>query len=210
MPEDDRKLSRRVRAMALARVGMVVVLAAAVRPLGAQTFIDPASAHFSRFDAEAGLSQSSVQALAEDSEGRIWIGTLNGLNRFDGRRNTVFLPRGETDGELADNYVAALLADRDGGMWVGTLDGVSLWDPSQQRFRNFRHDPAQPDGLPASLTLALHRDARGTVWAGTERGLARWDPAQQRFRRWPPALEPGAGLPDARVTALASTADGQL
>lgn len=176
----------------------------------AAAFIDPAAARFQRLDAEEGLSQSSIQALAQDSEGRIWIGTLNGLNRFDGYENHVFRPRGEGDGEVADNYITSLLAEAHGQMWVGTLEGISRWEPERERFRNFRIDPQKPEGLLSNMILALHRDAAGRLWAGTERGLARWDPVGDRFLHWPPGGDPAAGLPDPRVTAIASAADGRL
>ncbi|MCK7593156.1 sensor histidine kinase [Pseudomarimonas salicorniae] len=170
----------------------------------AETFVDPAAARFQRLDAERGLSQSSVLALAQDSERRIWIGTLNGLNQFDGYRNRVFSPRGEGSGEIADNYITSLLPDEEGRMWVGTLEGISRWEPQDQSFVTFRVDPSRPEGLRSNLTLALHRDREGRLWAGTEAGLARWNPEADRFEHWPPGGDPAAGLPDARITSITS------
>lgn len=179
-------------------------------PAGAVPFIDPAAARFQRLDAESGLSQSSVLALARDTEQRMWIGTLNGLNRFDGYDNLVFRPRGEGDGEVADNFITSLLAAEDGRMWVGTLEGISRWEPAVERFKTFRAVHAQPDGMLSNLVQALHRDAAGRVWAGTERGLALWDPVADRFLHWPAGGDPTAGLPDPRITAITSDADGTL
>ncbi len=171
------------------------------------SFVDPAAARFQRLDATGGLSQSSVLATAQDSEGRIWVGTLNGLNRFDGHDNVVFRPRGGQDGEVADNFITSLLPGSDGRMWVGTLEGISRWEPDEGRFHTYRSDPEQPDGLRSNLTLALHRDAAGRLWAGTEQGLALWDPKADRFRSWPPGPEPTAGLPDPRITGITSHGD---
>ena len=173
-------------------------------------FVDPAAARFQRLDAERGLSQSSVLALAQDSERRIWVGTLNGLNRFDGYDNRVFRPRGGEPGEVADNFITSLLAGEEGRMWVGTLEGISRWEPAQERFATFRVDPAHPEGLLSHLTLALHRDTEGRLWAGTEQGLALWNAQRDRFEHWPPGGDPAAGLPDSRITSIASTDDGGL
>jgi signal transduction histidine kinase/ligand-binding sensor domain-containing protein len=175
-----------------------------------RSFIDPGAARFQRLDAERGLSQSSVQAVAQDSERRIWIGTLNGLNRFDGHDNTVFTPRGEGDGEIADNYITALLPGAGGRMWIGTLEGISRWEPTEGRFRTFRSSAEAPEGLLSNLVISLHQDGSGRIWAGTERGLARWDAQHERFLHWPAGGRPEAGLPDPRVTAIASSGDGTL
>lgn len=187
--------------LALAACCLLSCVAASAR------FVDPAAARFQRLDAEGGLSQSSVMAVAQDSEGRIWIGTLNGLNRFDGNDNTVFRPRGGQADEVADNFITSLLPGRDGRMWIGTLEGISRWEPDEDRFYTYRRDPQQPDGLQSNLTLALHRDAAGRLWAGTERGVALWDPEADRFRSWPPGGDPAAGLPDPRVTGITTFGD---
>lgn len=172
-------------------------------------FVDPAAARFQRLDAERGLSQSSVLALAQDTEGRIWIGTLSGLNRFDGHENTVFRPRGGVEGEVINNFITALLPESEGRMWVATLEGISLWEPEAARFRNFVVDPQRPEGPLSNLTLALHRDASGQLWAGTELGLIRWDAERERFLHWPSGRA-GSGLPDPRITAIATGRNGVI
>jgi signal transduction histidine kinase/ligand-binding sensor domain-containing protein len=168
--------------------------------------LDAESARFQRLETADGLSQSTVMALAQDRDGRLWIGTQSGLNRFDGYATTVFRPDGSDPRALADNFVTALLADGESGVWVATLDGISRFDARLGYFQTFRHAADDPDGLPAAAVLSLHRDHGGTLWAGTERGLARWEPQAQRFRRW----SGNSLLSDPRVQGIASDALGRL
>src|SRR5262247_3504497 len=75
-----------------------------------------------RFDiwtaADSGLPQNTVRALLQSRDGYLWVGTLDGLARFDGVRFTVF-NRGNSPG-LPSNRITALYEDSAGGLWVGT------------------------------------------------------------------------------------------
>ena len=111
-----------------------------------------------------GLPQSSVEAIAQTADGYLWLGTQEGLARFDGVRITVF-DKSNTRA-LRHNRVTALLSDREGGLWVGTEGGgiARLSD---------REWSVASAGLPNSRVRCLAEDAGGTVWAGTDEGLAR-------------------------------------
>lgn len=177
--------------------------------------VDPASVRFRRLDQAEGLSQSSVLALAQDRHGFVWMGTQDGLNRFDGFDIRVFRPqRGRADA-LSNNWVGALALDHEGQLWVGTQAGLNRFDAASERFTIYRHDPQDPGSIAGDSVHALHVDDEGRLWVGGNGGLAAWSPAQQRFERIPlppPPAQP-ASMPrveDARVRALASGADGSL
>lgn len=74
---------------------------------------------------ESGLPQISGKAIAKDRDGLIWVGTENGLARFDGTRFDVFTPG--TTPQLAASWITQLLVDRDGRVWVGTLRNVAVF-----------------------------------------------------------------------------------
>src|SRR5262249_3344815 len=111
---------------------------------------------------EEGLPQSSVNALAQTADGYLWVGTYDGLARFDGARFEVLRPS-NTPG-LQNAAVRALLVDPEGRLWVGTGGGgVSLRDGGA-----FAH----LSGTTGWLVRALARDHSGSIWAGTSnRGL---------------------------------------
>ncbi|MCB0834847.1 MAG: hypothetical protein KDC45_15365, partial [Bacteroidetes bacterium] len=76
--------------------------------------------HFDNILPEAGLSQSTVGCLLQDRYGFVWIGTQDGLNRYDGYRFLIYKSRKGDSASLADNSINALLEDAGGRLWIGT------------------------------------------------------------------------------------------
>ena len=109
------------------------------------------------------LPQNSVIALAQSREGYLWLGTLNGLARFDGRQFTVF-DESNTP-ELASGRIVFLFADRYGGLWVGTETAGSVL------IKNGVVTPLEIGGrgLAARLVSACEQ-ANGVVWLCTANG----------------------------------------
>jgi signal transduction histidine kinase/ligand-binding sensor domain-containing protein len=114
---------------------------------------------------------SSIAAVAQTSDGYLWIGSASGLFRFDGLRFVrVDLPR---DDRLSSVQVWSLFAPASGGLWIGfTFGGVAfLKDGKMTAY-------AERDGLPPGSVKAFALDPGGTLWAGTTSGLARLDGSQ--------------------------------
>ncbi|MCK7595184.1 two-component regulator propeller domain-containing protein [Pseudomarimonas salicorniae] len=121
-----------------------------------------------RVDSSLGLSQDSALSLAQDPRGYLWIGTQDGLNRWDGREMRVFRTDGRP-GSIGSNWISSLLVDAGGRLWVGTSAGLFVHDATTETFL-----PADLD-LPSDrhvYDLALARD--GEVWTGSSAGLERW------------------------------------
>jgi PAS domain S-box-containing protein len=114
---------------------------------------------------ENGLPQDAVQTITQTRDGYLWLGTEEGLVRFDGARFRVF-NRHNTPA-LKDSYVRVLFADPDGALWIGTRSG------GLSRFLNgnFRTFGVQ-DGLGHGAVKAIARDGRGNLWVGTNAGLS--------------------------------------
>ena len=120
---------------------------------------------------EDGLPQNSVMAIVQTRDGYIWLGTANGLARFDGVRFKRF---GLAEG-LSSLQVRVLLEDREGGLWVGTAKGLS-------RYRNGQFTSwTARDGLAGDMIMALAQDREGAIWIGTSTGSSRWH--RGRFER---------------------------
>ena len=115
---------------------------------------------------EQGLPQNSVNALVQDHDGYLWIGTYGGLARFDGEHFKLF---GAADlpglGSLA---ITALYESRSGVLWVGTSGGLARLDHSVPTIYTER------DGLPSLFIHSVRGDAEGNVWVNTSGGLARF------------------------------------
>lgn len=127
---------------------------------------------FVRLSTGQGLSQSTAQCLAQDAQGFIWVGTQDGLNRYDGYTFRVFRTDPSQPSSLSDNYITALCADRS-GLWVGTQHGLNRYDPARETFTRFQPRAGDEAGLAHDRITALHCDARGVLWIGTPRGLHR-------------------------------------
>jgi diguanylate cyclase (GGDEF)-like protein len=116
---------------------------------------------------DQGLPQNTVTAILQSRDGYIWLGTEEGLARFDGVRFAVF-DRRRTPG-FSDNYVSALLEDRSGSLWIGTRQGGLL------RLSGGVFTPlTRKEGLPHNFVRCLAEDRAGRVWVGTDAGLAVW------------------------------------
>ena len=139
-----------------------------------------------------GLPQSSAEALAQTRDGYLWIGTQEGLARFDGVRFVVF-DKGSVP-EMRHNRVLALLEDRRGRLWFGT-EGGGLTVLQGGRFRTF----GQADGLASDIVRALAEDPEGVLWIGTDAGLQSRD--ERSFGTWGPS----DGVPSGAVRALVQT-----
>ncbi len=121
------------------------------------------------------LSNNFILSLHEDSEGILWIGTIDGgLCRFDPTDRRFITYRtdaaGQDSGTISNDNVNAILDDGPGTLWVGTIVGLNLMDVSTGRFVRFLPDPARPGSLPNPFIRSLHRDQKGDLWVGTNGG----------------------------------------
>ncbi len=117
---------------------------------------------------------SMLRAMAQTSDGYLWLGGTSGVVRFDGVRFEQYLP--QSGGDLPRAVVNHLLALPDGKLWIGWSGaGVSLLENG--RVTNYN----ESSGLPDRVVVSLVQDQDGSVWASTLGGLARFD-----GRRWEP------------------------
>lgn len=85
------------------------------------------------FGVPEGLSQSTVTSIVQDHDGYIWIGTFNGLNRFDGKNFKHFYAN-DTKTNLPSSFIRSLLVDKQGVLYVGTNSGLVVYDKLQESF----------------------------------------------------------------------------
>lgn len=146
--------------------------------------LPPDRLSFKIYGADHGLGNQSPWALAQDGTGFIWVGTEDGLYRFDGQRFRVFgLKQG-----LPSAFVDNLHVDRQGILWVGTYNG--LCRPQDDQFQVVGGD----SGLPGKQITALKDGPDGQLWVGMNEGL---------FQRLPQGrFQPVPGWVGGAVTAM--------
>lgn len=149
------------------------------------TLSNPKKLRFERISVDNGLSESGVLCLIQDSQGFLWIGTYDGLNRYDGYEFLVYRPDPHDPHSMSDTGIRALHEDRSGRIWVGTSDGgVNVFDKMTGRFQRYQATPGNPEGLSDNQVRAILEDHRGIVWVGTQNGLNAFDPRTRKFRHY--------------------------
>ncbi len=117
---------------------------------------------------EQGLPQNSLQAIIQSRQGYLWLGTQEGIARFDGVRFHVF-DKNRIDA-LKDNYIMCLYEDGNGALWAGTRGGgLTCIHLQEEKYVNY----STADGLGSDFVYAINMDREGTMWIGTTGGLSR-------------------------------------
>lgn len=126
---------------------------------------------------EEGLSQSNVRCILQDKTGFLWIGTQDGLNRYDGYSFRVFKNIPNDSNSLSDNMITCLLEDKKGFLWIGTLDGLNKYDPRTGKFTHYFSKKGEAPQLHGKSILSLAEDSSGNIWIGTHlAGLSEFNP----------------------------------
>lgn len=163
---------------------------------------------FRLLDIKDGLPSLSVNAIAQDRTGYLWVGTKDGLARFDGGSFKVFRHIPGDPQSMPSNFVQTVHVDGNDRLWVGIEGfGVYRFDSAKETFKRLDLMPANPD-TPVDV-WAIASDPRGSVWFGSfGQGLFRLKPDGRVSQYLPGSGEPG--LPDENVLSLAHDRKGQL
>ncbi len=123
-----------------------------------------------RFSLEEGLSQVTIQAIAQDRLGFLWFGTADGLNRFDGYRFKVFKVDRDNPCSLPSNNIYSLFTDSDGVLWVGARGGgLSYYDEDTGCFQ--KSYLGGEDGGRNQWIFSVVEDENRGLWVGSDVGL---------------------------------------
>ncbi|HET7434650.1 MAG TPA: two-component regulator propeller domain-containing protein [Thermoanaerobaculia bacterium] len=161
-----------VRALYAARDGRLLVGTYG----GGFSVFDPANERFTRYP----VSHDRVEAVIEDRQGQMWVGTYEGLDRIDPRSGTTvhFKHDPHDPNSLGADRVRALLIDRAGRLWVGSHDGVQ-----RSRGEGLGFERIAPE-LHGEFAGKLLEDDRGQIWIGTtDHGAWVYQPATNTLRK---------------------------
>lgn len=112
-----------------------------------------------------GLSHNTVMSLFQDSRGFMWIGTKNGLNRFDGSEFRVFM-RGQNNRGLPNSIINSIAEDKDGNIWVATDEGIAVYHPDVNEFVVFNKATRNGEQIH-DYVHSVDVDTEGNVWIMT-------------------------------------------
>ncbi len=132
-----------------------------------------------RLSLEEGLSQSSAICMLQDRQGFLWIGTEDGLNRYDGYSIKIFKADPADSGALQNAWITSLFEDHTGNLWVGTRGGLHRYDAARNKFISIPLDNT-------SLSVfAITEDLQHHLWVGTQQaGLFRKSASTADWRQY--------------------------
>ena len=139
--------------------------------------------YFTHLDNRNGLSENNVKSIVQDRWGLIWLGTKNGLDRYDGRQ----LKHYDVTDHVANrenHNISALMEDNKGQLWVGTDKGVFVFNPIIETFTSF--DVASQDNKQIRNWIAeIKQDQNGRIWIVSPiEGVFRYDVEHKTLQRY--------------------------
>ena len=125
---------------------------------------------FERIGVRQGLSQNTVLCIFQDSHGFIWMGTRDGLNRYNGYDFDVFRKDGTPSG-IGGNLIEAIAQDKNGDLWIATQNGLSHYNYSTSIFDNYDLGLEKNPQEIRSILI----DHTNSLWVGTSSGVFLFD-----------------------------------
>jgi two-component sensor histidine kinase/ligand-binding sensor domain-containing protein len=180
---------------------LFAILCSAVLPCTGLATGPPA--RFVRLGVEQGLSQSTGQAITQDHAGFLWIGTEEGLNRYDGYSFVVYKHNPEDPESLPDDMISALCEDRQHHLWVGTESGLCRFDRRHERFYRVP--------VISARVTAVTEDADGVLWVATGGGgLYKRESAVSEFVSYVPDPRWTTSIAGFNISSLLCDHNGRL
>ncbi len=131
--------------------------------------IDSAGKAITNFSINEGLSNNSITVIFQDNYGFLWIGTEDGLNRYDGYTFKTFRHSYSDANSIAGNHIQAIVQDDNNNLWIGTRDnGLSKLDYASGSFQSFQVDNSDQYALPENNVYGLLVDSLGRLWVKTK------------------------------------------
>lgn len=138
--------------------------------------------NFQSLTVKNGISNNYITKILQDSRGYIWIGTADGLNRYDGSGVKIYNYDYEEEKSLNSTYITALAEDCNGNMWVGTDGGLSIINMKTNEVTRIGDNSDY--SISNYHVTSIFKDNNNTMWVGTANGLNRYDDKTGKFIKY--------------------------
>jgi methyl-accepting chemotaxis protein/ligand-binding sensor domain-containing protein len=141
---------------------------------------------FEHLSVKAGLSQSTVFAIMQDSRGFMWFGTrTGGLNKYDGHSFKVYKNDTDDSYSISGNEILSIFEDSKGRMWIGTRNfGINRFDFNTERFYHYLNTEVADKNREFRTVYNVVEDYKGRIWISTLAGLCLYDEDNDSFVRY--------------------------
>ena len=150
-----------------------------------------------------------IRGIQQDDQGFVWLGTINGLLRYDGYQARSFRPRNAGQSEDAELYTTAMFKDRSGTLWIGSDDLVLRYHPATGEFEQYRLHPGDTCGSIGHVDQ-INQDREGTIWLATSSGLKRIYTATGSIACYRHREDDESSISSDQVKSILESRDGTL
>ena len=156
---------------------------------------------FTNYSINNGLSQSVVNCVFQDSKGYIWIGTQNGLNRFNGETFDVYSYNPADSNSISNNWIYAIAEDTDGNLWIGTKGGLNKFLTTQNKFERM----VWQSGFKTDVTQYIYDIlclTNGKILINTPPVISVYDSGNNEFTHFQSKLNYDGAVKDIKIPVL--------
>jgi len=209
-PSRGRSSPRNFRILKLCLARGVLLFIAGAYPASAG--VPPYQVKFEQISLDQGLSQSSVRCILQDSRGFMWMGTEDGLNKYDGYSFKAYKPVPGDPHSISSNFIRCICEDRRGDLWIGTNGGgLNKLDRDSGSYTRFMHRPGDETSISNNYVWSVIEDRSGIFWIGTDGGgLNRYDPTSGIFTQYLFDPDDPGSLSDDAVLVVYEDRSGNL
>lgn len=141
---------------------------------------------FQNFTIKDGISNNVINCIIQDHRGFIWLGTNDGLNRFDGRVFKAYRHIPGNKNSISGNIIRDIYEDKNHVLWIATEDGgITVFDPMKEEssaYVQYRYASQDANSIPNNFVTSIVEDGRGKMWIGTQgNGIVLFDKNKKTF-----------------------------
>ncbi|MEY2639532.1 MAG: hypothetical protein RIR90_1014, partial [Bacteroidota bacterium] len=125
-----------------------------------------------------GLSQNAVTCIYQDKKGFLWVGTQDGLNRYDGYQFKYYKYNPEDSSSISDQFITAIAEDGKGELWIGTRHGLNRFNSNTEKFTRYFPDTSLKQAFQYAFT-SLIRLSNGNLIMSSQNDILSWDIQRQ-------------------------------
>jgi len=129
---------------------------------------------FKNLTTDMGLSNGDVFCFEQDYEGFIWIGTADGLNKFDGTYFSVYKYHQNDSNSLPSGYINIIYEDKNRVLWIGTVNGLCVYNRDLNNFKRIKCIDKNGSGVNFHV-YAIFEDSYNNLWIGSTAGIHKLD-----------------------------------
>ncbi len=165
--------------------------------------------NFIHFSVSEGVSQSTVVAIEQDQFGQMWIGTRDGLNKYDGEEITIFRNKPNDSISLSNNDVLSLKEDSKGFIWIGTHNGLNKFNPKTEMFSRYLYS-SEKGAVSHCSIRSIKEIGNGIIWLASSDGLYIFDTNSEELIRYGKNENEATGLRSNLVLDIFQDADQNI